>query len=70
MPSAHNAVNKQAVASAFSRAASSYDGAAVLQREVGERLLGAASAIRRGRCWTPAAAPATSAAAGGNWAKR
>ncbi|MBH1928175.1 malonyl-ACP O-methyltransferase BioC [Serratia rubidaea] len=40
MPSAHNAVNKQAVASAFSRAAGSYDGAAVLQREVGERLLG------------------------------
>jgi malonyl-CoA O-methyltransferase len=34
------AVNKQAVASAFSRAADSYDGAAVLQREVGEHLLG------------------------------
>ncbi|AHG21658.1 biotin biosynthesis protein BioC [Chania multitudinisentens RB-25] len=32
-------VNKQAVAAAFSRAAEGYDAAAVLQREVGERLL-------------------------------
>ncbi|WP_431223216.1 malonyl-ACP O-methyltransferase BioC [Serratia sp. L9] len=40
MTSAFDAVNKQAVASAFSRAANSYDAAAVLQREVGERLLG------------------------------
>lgn len=40
MTSTFEAVNKQAVASAFSRAANSYDAAAVLQREVGERLLG------------------------------
>ncbi|TQI79543.1 pimeloyl-CoA biosynthesis protein BioC [Serratia fonticola] len=40
MTSAFDAVNKQAVASAFSRAAASYDAAALLQREVGERLLG------------------------------
>ncbi|CAI2530239.1 malonyl-ACP O-methyltransferase BioC [Serratia plymuthica] len=40
MTSAFEPVNKQAVASAFSRAASSYDSAAVLQRDVGERLLG------------------------------
>ncbi|MGQ8773242.1 malonyl-ACP O-methyltransferase BioC [Serratia sp. NA_112.1] len=40
MMSAYESVNKQAVASAFSRAASSYDAAAVLQRDVGERLLG------------------------------
>ena len=40
MTSAIDTVNKQAVAAAFSRAAASYDTAAVLQREVGERLLG------------------------------
>ncbi|UNK26956.1 malonyl-ACP O-methyltransferase BioC [Serratia plymuthica] len=40
MTSAFEPVNKQAVASAFSRAAGSYDSAAVLQRDVGERLLG------------------------------
>ncbi|NLU17278.1 malonyl-ACP O-methyltransferase BioC [Serratia liquefaciens] len=40
MTSAFEQVNKQAVASAFSRAAVSYDAAAVLQRDVGERLLG------------------------------
>jgi malonyl-CoA O-methyltransferase len=40
MTSAFESVNKQAVASAFSRAAGSYDAAAVLQRDVGERLLG------------------------------
>ncbi|MNG59711.1 Malonyl-[acyl-carrier protein] O-methyltransferase [compost metagenome] len=40
MTSAFEPVNKQAVASAFSRAAGSYDAAAVLQRDVGERLLG------------------------------
>lgn len=33
-------VNKQAVAAAFSRAAAGYDSAALLQRQVGERLLG------------------------------
>lgn len=44
MPSAFDAVNKQAVASAFSRAAGSYDTAAVLQRSVGERLLGMGAA--------------------------
>ncbi|CAI1503349.1 Malonyl-CoA O-methyltransferase BioC [Serratia grimesii] len=40
MTSAFEQVNKHAVASAFSRAAGSYDAAAVLQRDVGERLLG------------------------------
>ncbi|MFC0229488.1 malonyl-ACP O-methyltransferase BioC [Serratia aquatilis] len=40
MTSATEAVNKKAVASAFSRAAASYDSVAVLQREVGEHLLG------------------------------
>ncbi|CAI1039582.1 malonyl-ACP O-methyltransferase BioC [Serratia ficaria] len=40
MTSAFESVNKQAVASAFSRAANSYDAAAALQRDVGERLLG------------------------------
>lgn len=40
MTSAIDSVNKRAVAAAFSRAAASYDTAAVLQREVGERLLG------------------------------
>lgn len=40
MTSAFDALNKQAVAAAFSRAATSYDVAAVLQREVGECLLG------------------------------
>lgn len=40
MTSAIDTVNKQAVAAAFSRAATGYDTAAVLQREVGERLLG------------------------------
>ncbi|KFK95087.1 MULTISPECIES: malonyl-ACP O-methyltransferase BioC [unclassified Serratia (in: enterobacteria)] len=40
MTLAADSVNKQAVASAFSRAAQSYDAAALLQREVGERLLG------------------------------
>ena len=44
MTSANDAVNKQAVASAFSRAAGSYDAAAALQRDVGERLLGMGSA--------------------------
>lgn len=39
MTSAFEPVNKQAVASAFSRAAGSYDSAAALQRDVGERLL-------------------------------
>ena len=43
MTSANDAVNKQAVASAFSRAAGSY-AAAALQRDVGERLLGMGSA--------------------------
>jgi malonyl-CoA O-methyltransferase len=40
MTSERDVVNKPAVAAAFSRAAESYDAAAVLQREVGERLLG------------------------------
>lgn len=40
MPLAIDTVNKQAIASAFSRAAGSYDGAAALQRETGEILLG------------------------------
>ncbi len=40
MTSVFDAVNKRAVALAFSRAAESYDVVAVLQREVGERLLG------------------------------
>lgn len=40
MVSIADGVDKQAVALAFSRAAVSYDAAAVLQREVGERLLG------------------------------
>ncbi|WON77997.1 malonyl-ACP O-methyltransferase BioC [Serratia sp. UGAL515B_01] len=40
MASAIDNVNKKAVASAFSRAATSYDTFAVLQREVGEYLLG------------------------------
>ncbi|MEL5297312.1 malonyl-ACP O-methyltransferase BioC [Serratia nevei] len=44
MTSANDWVNKQAVASAFSRAAGSYDAAAALQRDVGERLLGMGSA--------------------------
>lgn len=43
MTSANDTVNKQAVASAFSRAAGSYDAAAALQRDVGERLLGMGS---------------------------
>ncbi|NIG87639.1 malonyl-ACP O-methyltransferase BioC [Serratia symbiotica] len=40
MASTFKWVNKQAVASAFSRAAGSYDALATVQREVGERLLG------------------------------
>ncbi|OMQ25631.1 malonyl-ACP O-methyltransferase BioC [Serratia oryzae] len=40
MTLAGDGVNKPAVAAAFSRAAESYDAAALLQREVGERLLG------------------------------
>ncbi|NIH15855.1 malonyl-ACP O-methyltransferase BioC [Serratia symbiotica] len=40
MGSTFKRVNKQAVASAFSRAAGSYDALATVQREVGERLLG------------------------------
>ncbi len=43
MTLANDTVNKQAVASAFSRAAGSYDAAAELQRDVGERLLGMGS---------------------------
>ncbi|PVZ87047.1 malonyl-[acyl-carrier protein] O-methyltransferase BioC [Serratia sp. S1B] len=43
MTSMFDVVNKQAVAAAFSRAAESYDGAAVLQREVGERLMAMAA---------------------------
>ncbi|HHB1428068.1 TPA: malonyl-ACP O-methyltransferase BioC [Serratia odorifera] len=43
MISAQKTIDKHAVASAFSRAAQSYDAAAALQREVGERLLGMGS---------------------------
>ena len=65
MTSAFEQVNKQAVASAFSRAAVGYDAAAVLQRDVGEgRSTGASN------CSMPAVAPVFSAAAGVNWASR
>lgn len=70
MTSANDAVNKQAVASAFSRAAGSYDAAAALQRDVGERLLGMGVPIRVNGCWMPAAAPAISAACGASAASR
>ncbi len=40
MTSANDTVNKQAVASAFSRAAGSYDAAAALQRDVGGHAAG------------------------------
>lgn len=64
MPTVSDSVDKRAIATAFSRAAQSYDAAAAFQRRCGERLLGHLSG------WQPSGLPAIDVGCGTGYFSR